>query len=320
MMNMTRSTQDLFMTVLFGFLVLTGMGWPVMPVDAEDASLGPKREKDDGESILLDSVRYSSANADEPPMFIEPDPMFSWREFAGQDQNPIFEMGEILVYDVSWMGIHAGTITMTLEPKVVFEDKPVFRIVIVGETNKTFSVFFKVHDVVTSYIDPETFNSIHYIKDVREGDYRKLKETRYDQVAQKAWVRGESYDLPPNSKDPVACIFSLRRYAPAPGKSLRMNSNSEGKSNYPVEVGFVADESLELNGDIARSVVRGEPRPTRGSDLLAKKQSKVVFWMTDDEFAVPLRLETKLRIGTLKADLVRRTGPGWTMNRKKDAE
>jgi hypothetical protein len=251
------------------------------------------------------------------PMFTEDDPGFTWKEIERLDENPIFSEGEILKYQVSWMGISAGTITMDLDVHVDFNGKPAYRVTVTGETNKTFSVFFKVRDVITSIMDPETFNSIHYTKDIREGRYRKFQETRYDQIQRKAWVGDREYDLPPNSKDPIACIYAMRRYKIQDNAIVRMNSNSEGKSNYPVEIGFSSISHISLADGIRRRAIQGKPLPTWEGRIFEKKRSEVVFWLSDDMCSVPLKLEIKVRIGTLRADLISRSGPGWDINLEK---
>lgn len=306
----------------FGFRLLLIACLVMMSLGAADSDGDIERSKEndaeDGEAILMESVGMGPSGEDQPPMFMDPDPMFTWRNYEPSEENPIFKTGETLKYDVSWMGINAGTITMTLHVDSRFDGRPAYKAVVVGETNKTFSLFFKVHDVITSFMDPDTLNSMHYIKDVREGDYRKLKETKYDLTDRTATVRGTKYPLPPNSKDPIACIYAMRRYAPQEGKTLRMNSNSEGKNNYPVEIEFTTRSTLKLDGDIRRNVIMGKPLPTWEGRVFEKKQSKVLFWVTDDAYVVPIQLETKVRIGTMKAKLIMRKGPGWEVNLEKD--
>ncbi|MBN1879782.1 DUF3108 domain-containing protein [bacterium] len=252
------------------------------------------------------------------PMFMNEDPFFTWSEFDRSIENPIFRYGESLTYVVSWMGINAGTITITLDVDASSNGKPALKMVVTGSTNKTFSMFFKVKDIITSYMDPVTFNSIHYIKDIREGKYRKVQETFYDSENRIARVKEKEYILPPNSKDPIACIFALRRYRPDEDTIIRMNSNSEGKDNFPVEIAFLDHSVVTLGDGVTREVLIGKPLPTWEGRVFEKKRSTVVMWLSHDEYVVPMRLETKVRIGTLKAELIQRSGPGWTMNLEKD--
>ncbi len=252
------------------------------------------------------------------PMFLNEDPFFTWQEFDQTIENPIFQNGEVLTYSVSWMGINAGSITMTLDVNSSINGRPAVKMIVTGSTNKTFSRFFKVKDVITSYMDPHTFNSLHYVKDIREGKYRKIQETSYDLENGKARVKEKEYPLPPNSKDPIACIYALRRFRPDKDVVIRMNSNSEGKNNYPVEIAFGEKTTIKLGDGVTREAVIGKPLPTWEGRVFEKKRSTVVMWLSHDQFAVPMKLETKVKIGTLKAELIYRTGPGWQLNLEKE--
>lgn len=287
-------------------------------LDMIDASREEKNKREDAEALLLNSIKPDENDSDQTRMFMDEDPFFTWKGLEGTKENPIFSEGETLEYVVSWMGINAGTITMTLEVEATHDNAPAYKAVVVGKTNKTFSVFFKVHDVITSYFDPASFNSMKYIKDVREGHYKKFKETFYDQEKRKARVRGKEFDLPPNSKDPIACIYALRRFSVESGKSIRLNSNSEGKSNFPVKIGFTELEEIKLDDGVTRLAIKGLPLPTWEGRVFEKNQSHVKLWLSADEYSVPLKLESKVRIGTMKAELIERRGPGWEINIKKD--
>jgi len=270
-----------------------------------------------GEVELLSGEKVKDAE-DSVSLFEEEDPWFTWYELDKSPENPIFFKGETLEYRVSWMGITAGTVSMSLEIDKILDNRPVYKAIVIGKTNKTFSFFFTVKDKIVSYFDKGTFNSINYVKEIREGSYRKCKETVYDQLKKTAKVKDRIFSIPPNSKDPLACIYALRRFAGSPGKVIRMNSNSEGKSNFPVEIGFSEKIEIKLDDDINRMAVVGRPLPTWKGRVFEKKKSEVVIWFSDDEYFVPLRLESKVRIGKLRADLIRRSGPGWNINVKKD--
>lgn len=280
-----------------------------------------KSENLEMENLQNKNTTTEQINIDEDsfdmPVFMEENPFFSWKDIQHRLENPIFTEGEILTYRVSWMGINAGTITMKLDAQSDYDGKAVYKVIVTGETNKTFSTFFKVRDVFTSIMDPETFNSIYYSKNVREGKYRKFQETRYDQGRRKAWTGDHEHDLPPNSKDPIACVYAMRRFKPGDNTVVRMNSNSEGKSNYPVEITFSSTTPLSLADNISRRVLQGRPLPTWEGRMFEKRRSEVVFWLSDETIAVPLKLQIKVRIGSLHADLIGRTGPGWELNLEK---
>lgn len=291
--------------------------------DSQTISIDDNHKNSELEHLMEEyhNTPMEQINVDEDtfdmPVFMEENPFFTWKDIHHREENPIFTEGETLTYKVSWMGINAGTLTMKLDVQTDYNGKSVYQVTVTGETNKTFSTFFKVRDIFTSVMDPETFNSIYYSKNVREGKYRKFQETRYDQEQRKAWTGEHQHDLPPNSKDPIACVYAMRRFKPGDNTVVRMNSNSEGKSNYPVEITFSSTTPISLADKINRQVLKGKPLPTWEGRMFEKRRSEVVFWVSDEAIAVPLKLQIKVRIGSLHADLISRSGPGWKLNLEK---
>ena len=223
--------------------------------------------------------------------------------------NPIFNEGEELVYKVYWMGLLAGYITITVDDIGQYRLIPAHRGTVLARTAKGFSSFFKVDDKITTYFAKDTFNSIHYIKDIREGKYRKYRETEYDQAKKTASTPSESFEILPDAKDPIACIYALRRERLRLGISVKMNANSEGK-DFPITI--KVDGIEEVNTPIGpKKAFRCLPLPTWEGRVFEKNRSKVELWISDDDYQVPIKIFTKVKFGKVKAYLHSRTGPGW---------
>jgi Protein of unknown function (DUF3108) len=240
-----------------------------------------------------------------------PDPVLST---SGElKKNPIFTEGEELIFDVSWMGIRAGTITISIEDAGIYDGQPALKGTVVAETSKMFSRFFHVKDVITSVFSKDDLLSLYYKKSLKEGKYGKVRTTLYDQVGQTAIASNKIHKILPESRDPVACIFALRNAAINVPSAVKMNANSEGK-NYPIEVKMVFRETLAMpNGNM--NAVKCEPLPSWEGRVFEKDKSNVVLWLSDDEYRVPLKIRTKVKIGSINADLVARKGPGWEIRR-----
>ncbi len=229
--------------------------------------------------------------------------------------NPIFHHGEELIYEVAWMGITAGTITMRIADQGNFEGTPAYRAEVVGETTPGFSRFFKVQDVIISIFSKSTLDSIYFSKNIREGKYRKFRETWFDQTKLLARSDSTLSVTLEHAKDPIACIFALRNAPLAEGVVVQLNSHADGK-NFPVEIKVERREIVTLASG-ARSAFLCTPLPTWEGRVFEKGQSTVTLWVSDDEYRVPLKIRMKVKIGSLNADLVGRRGPGWEIAREK---
>ena len=235
--------------------------------------------------------------------------------YAAEDRftNPIFLSGEKLLYTVSYMGIEAGTIKIELIPDVQYNNQPVYKAIVTGETSRTFSRFFKVKDVITSIFSQDKLLTNFYSKNIREGKYRKDREYVFDQITHSARSDSKAFDLMPESRDPLACIFKLRWERLNLNSAVEMNANSDGK-NYPIIVHITKREIVQTAIGPQIALVC-EPMPTWEGRVFEKNKSKATMWLSDDKIQVPLLISIKVRIGSLKAVLVQREGPGWIIER-----
>jgi hypothetical protein len=90
---------------------------------------------------------------------------------------------------------------------------------------------------------------------------------------------------------------------------LRLPVFDNGKS-YVLEVRFRRRERLDLPEPLGRKVptVVVEPLLAEGTGLFAKK-GRLTIWLTDDERRVPVRMRSKVAIGSVSADLESYTPP-----------
>ncbi len=230
--------------------------------------------------------------------------------------NPIFSQSEELVYKVSWMGITAGSITMRLENNPDKTSPDLLRGVVIGKTSSTFSFFFKVRDTFISVFDRKTLLPVEYSKNIREGRYRKDLTIKYDHENNSARSKAKTYPILPMSRDPISCIYKIRDVPLYVGEVIQLNADSHG-TNYPIQIKVTEREYVKFRHG-GKYAFKCEPLPTWEGRVFEKKKSKVVLWLSDDEYRVPLKIYSKVRIGTIKAKLVSRKGPGWEVREDAD--
>ncbi len=131
-----------------------------------------------------------------------------------------YEIGERLVYDISYMGIPAGEAVTEVYEKTRMKGRETFRIVSTVESNDFVSLFYPVRDRIESFIDSERFYS-HYIK-VKQQQGRKKREKviDFDQVRHRAVqikkhkgeLKEETFDIPPDVQDSLSALYYLRMH------------------------------------------------------------------------------------------------------------
>ena len=211
-------------------------------------------------------------------------------------------LGEHLVYDVSWMGIHVGFGELWIKEKVLFEGREAYHVMAVAMTNDFLSKIYPVRDEVHSWIDAKTFQSLGSQKKAREGNYRADERVIYDEAKKKGFYESlksgekKEFDVAVPVHDPISAFYWVRRQTLEPGRSLRSTVNN-GEKDYSLEVDVLRREATEFRGNGVIDTVLIEPK-TRLKGLL-EKRGRVWIHLKNDPSRTPMRVTFKTPFGPI---------------------
>jgi hypothetical protein len=226
-------------------------------------------------------------------------------------KDPIW-LGEKQVYEITYFGMSAGDFTLTVLPFKAVNDRKVYHVRGHAESSKVFSMFYRLDDTVQSYFDYDGFFShrFHLLLD-------ETKQTRdslelYDSEKQQTfywnrWNRKEKgyvevkefQPMPAFAQDSLSALYFLRVQALPTGSVITFPVVNEGK-NWEAVVTVVRREAVDSPmGKVPAIVLKPE---TKYQGVLQKKGDSYI-WLTDDDRRILLRLEAKVRIGTVTARL-----------------
>ena len=217
-----------------------------------------------------------------------------------------FKIPEKFVYDLSWTGIKAGTASLEL-----VDDGNTFRIISTARSADWISVFFTVEDRVESTLarnslSPEFGRPLKYKLSIREGRHRKNKEVLFDRENNKAryvdYLTNEKkeFDVPVSVLDPIASFYYLRLMKLVVGESVYVTI-FDSKKVWNVEVQVLRKERLTLPIGTFDTVV---VKPLMKSEGIFYRKGEIVIWLTDDAKHVPVKMQTKVAVGSVIATLV----------------
>jgi hypothetical protein len=217
---------------------------------------------------------------------------------------------ERLHYQISWMGIHCGR--MTLESYREPGDEDTFHyVVMTARSSSFFDGIYKVRGRIESTYSVTRGSSIRY------HDVRQEKKKHSDDLYEIDWTDGsikhtsggEIERIPLDADrvlDPLAYLYRLRQVVGEPGQRIPLILvTSDGAENTVAEV--VEFKSIKTpfgKRDAVRVV------PTASSEEL-KKKGRLGIWIGADDRATPYRLVADLTFGKLVARLIEieRTDP-----------
>lgn len=223
-----------------------------------------------------------------------------------------YRVGEKVTFNISYFNIVAGEIELGIKPFAVVNGKKSYHFEIIGKTNSFFSRIYAVDDRAVTYLDYETLVPHNLQISIKET--KQLSETRtfFDWKKKRAsyWKKkiskdkGEEskkieWDLPNYSQNVISAIYYLRNFQFEPGKKLAFRVADEGK-NIIFKGLVLRREVLKTDlGDLKTVVIK----PEITVDGVFKPVGEILLWLTDDDRKLPVRIESKIKIGTIVAKL-----------------
>lgn len=220
---------------------------------------------------------------------------------GGQLNAPPFHIGETLEYDVSWLGISAGTVVIKVTGLESISGQAAYRVKVVAETSKVFTNFFKVRDEMISLFSKNELHSLLYRKKVREGRYRADAEIIYNQSEGFGVYKGKRFDIPLGVRDPICSLYYIRTLNLTDLAEIKMQATADNKT-YPITVKNSGTELITIAGKEYKSI-RIEPQPSLDNRLFQKNSSELTIWFSDDQRRIPLQILAKIKVGAIRGVL-----------------
>ena len=213
---------------------------------------------------------------------------------------------EKLTYSLTWTGIKGGTATQE-----IIDEGNSIKVVSTARSSDWVSVFFPVEDRIESVLNKVAPPFIglpqRYRMKVREGSHRRDKELIFDHKAKKAQyidhMKGDSasIDILENTYDAYSSFFYLRTMKLEVGKSVFVNI-LDNKKLWNVEVQVLKKEKMNTILGVINTI---QVRPLMKSEGIFNRKGAIDIWLTDDDRHIPVKMKTKIAIGSITATLIK---------------
>jgi len=236
--------------------------------------------------------------------------------FTGTSRRPNvdpFKVGEKVVHEVSYFAAKAGDLTMQVKPFAQVNGRKSYNFVINLESNRVFSSFFSVEDRVDTFLDYETLIP-HVLKiNIKEKDKLAQSQSYFNNETLKAsfWEKkytekaGEeerkfTWDILPFSQNAFSGLFYMRVFNWKEGKQVSFRV-AEDKKNIVFTGTAVGKEKLNTEAGEFNAIKIKASIVTRGA---LSQTGDIFLWLSDDEHKYILRIEAKIKIGTLVSEVI----------------
>jgi hypothetical protein len=234
---------------------------------------------------------------------------------ASWDEPLPFGPGERVAFRITYAHILAGRASVSVLPGDP-AGKPVLRFVAEAKSQGFFAWLFRfrVEDRTVATWEPRSGCSLAIEKRLREGRAVRDQSVRFDReqgVAQVTdpKIRETRFEVGPCALDVLSAFFVTRVHGVAEGVDLALPVFDNGK-HYRLGVRFLGRERLDLPLPLGPrvSTVVVEPQLLEGTGLFVK-EGQLKLWLTDDARRIPVRMRSKVAVGSVSADLESYTPP-----------
>lgn len=238
----------------------------------------------------IDSFAQDSLNSrvDSPPLRSVP--------------NSAFSVGERLVFDVGYSFIKAGEAVFEIPQIDSVNGRPSYRIRFSVNSTPSFSWIYRVEDRYETSVDVDGLFPWRFSQQIREGKYKRDFQAEFDQINNVARTTEGIFPIPPYVQDVVSAFYYARTVdfsGYAIGQIFSMQ-NFYKDTSYTLGVKFRGRQQIKVDAGTFNCIVV-EPMVREGG--LFKSEGRLLVWMTDDERKIPVKVSTKVVVGTIDAQL-----------------
>ena len=228
---------------------------------------------------------------------------------CSQASEASFQPGEKLKFLLRWNIIPAGEAVLMVQPMDEINGEPVFHFVMTAESNSFLDLFYKVRDRVESFTDIGMTHSVLYKNHQREGGTRRNIVVDFDWVNSKVQYSRDGQKKAPvtlvsGAFDPLGIFYYLR------GLDLDKMSSverpvSDGTKCVIGRGNIVKRQTIRVPAGTFHTLLIEPDLKDVGGVFEKSKDAKIRIWVTADERHIPVKIQSKVVVGSFVGELVK---------------
>lgn len=229
-------------------------------------------------------------------------------QYAGAAGFPLpFSPGEKLLYKVGWLSIPAGEMRLEVLPMKEINGEQAYHFVMTTTTYSFVDLFYKLRQRIEAFTNKAVSHSLIYKKETR-GKKKRDEQVRFDwkkRVAtyKKNGKKEDTVDLLPGAFDPLSIFYVFRLQHLEAGKIIEVPV-SDGKKCVVGKAKVVRRETIRVGKKRYDTFLVEPDLKHIGGVFKKSKNATLRIWFTADTAKIPVKVETKVKVGSFRAELV----------------
>lgn len=232
----------------------------------------------------------------------------AWSAPARADRPIPFSPGEKLTFLLRWGVIPAGEATLEVHPPQDLDGEPAQHFVLTARTNSFVDIFYKVRQRIDAFSDLSMNRSLLYKEVHTVHRTRRNAQIVFDWESMQARYINFGKEEPPVSLDPgtfdpLSVFYYSRLFDPASRRILE-RPVTDGKKCVVGRATIVGRETIEVQEKTYDTFLVEPELKEVGGVFKKSKDARIQVWVTADNRRIPVRLKSKVVIGSFTGDLV----------------
>lgn len=227
--------------------------------------------------------------------------------YTGKSEEVNFFPGEKMTFEVRWSFIVAALTTLEVMPYEDLNGTPALHFVYTAKTSPFVDNFYRVRDRIEAWTDADLSRSLLY-KKIHEK--KTIKETTvqfdWNKLEARQIKNGNITDtvtIENNTFDPLSVFYAFRIGRPDEQNCIKINL-TDGKKVIRANAKLLQKQRITI-AEKSYDTILVEPEIEGISGVFQKtKNSTMQIWVTDDDKRIPVRIKSRVTVGSFIADLV----------------
>jgi hypothetical protein len=218
-----------------------------------------------------------------------------------------FSPGERLKFRLRWALVPAGQATMEVLPMKTIDGQNVYHFRLTADSNAFVDMFYKVRDRIDAYASANMTHAVRYQKKQHEGDTRRNVKVEFDSQADIASFndgkKEKEIEIVPGTFDPLSAFYYTRMFNFKESGIIQCPV-SDGKKCVTGMARIVKKETITiLSGTYETFLIEPDLKHV-GGVFEKDKNAKIKLWVTADEQRIPVKIASKVAVGSFVGELM----------------
>ena len=208
-------------------------------------------------------------------------------------------VGETLLYNASFRGIHAANASLKTIKKGVIGIDSVYHIRFTAKSKGPINYIFPIDDEINLWLDIKTFLPVKIDERINEGKFKRSRTIHFNRKNNFALINNDTLRIDNNTQSPFSLFYFFRKNSV---KDFKNKEISLIQNNKAVQLNLTVRESEIVNvpaGKYTCSIVS----PEKKNNKKFKNRAELDVMFSNDPKKYPVKIRLKLKYGYLVLEL-----------------